>query len=145
MKQLILSAAIAISALTASASEGNVNEKVLNAFQTEFNTALNVTWEERNGYYKASFEYNDSHVVAYYDLNGTLFGITRNVSPLTLPFGLQKTLKEKYGAYWITGLFEVARNENGGYYITLENADTRIVLHAVDSYGWSVYSKEKKA
>ncbi len=144
MKKMILTLAIAVSTLSAFAGEENVNQKVLDAFKTEFSTAKEVAWSAGNNYYKATFTYNGKHVFAYYKENGELLGLTRYLSPADLPISLQRSLKNDYEDYWISDLFEVVKNEESGYYITLENADTKLVLKAGDIYGWSVYQKNKK-
>lgn len=142
---MILTLAIAVSTFSAFAGEENVNQKVLNAFKKEFNTAREVEWTTGSNYYKATFVYNEKHVFAYYNENGELLGLTRYLSPVDLPMNLQKNLKNDFKEYWISDLFEIAKNDGTAYFLTLENADTKIVLKSTDSSNWSVYSKVKKA
>ena len=142
---MILTLAIAVSTFSAFASDENVNQKVLNAFKKEFNTAREVEWTTGSNYYKATFVYNEKHVFAYYNENGELLGLTRYLSPVDLPMNLQKNLKNDFREYWISDLFEIAKNDGTAYFLTLENADTKIVLKSTDSSNWSVYNKVKKA
>jgi len=142
---MILTLAIGVSTLGAFAGEENVSPKVLDAFKTEFNTAKEVEWTVGSNYYKATFTYNEKHVFAYYDADGELLGLTRYISPVDLPIALQSNLKKIYANYWISDLFEVAKDNGTAYYITLENADTKIVLKAAGANEWSVYQKTKKA
>ena len=142
---MILTLAIAVSTFSAFASDENVNQKVLNAFKKEFNTAREVEWTTGSNYYKATFVYNEKHVFAYYNENGELLGLTRYLSPVDLPMNLQKNLKKDFREYWISDLFEIAKNDGTAYFLTLENADTKIVLKSTDSSNWSVYNKVKKA
>ncbi len=142
---MILTLAIAVSTFSAFASDENVNQKVLNAFKKEFNTAREVEWATGSNYYKATFVYNEKHVFAYYNENGELLGLTRYLSPVDLPMNLQKNLKNDFKEYWISDLFEIAKNDGTAYFLTLENADTKIVLKSTDSSNWSVYNKVKKA
>jgi hypothetical protein len=143
MKKMILTLAIALSTLSVFASDENVNQKVLNAFNTEFATAKEVEWTVTSNYYKATFNYNGKYVFAYYNENGELLGLTRYLSPFDLPLALQTNLKKNYAGYWVSDLFEAAKNDGTNYYITLENAETKIVLK---SYGnsWSIHNKIKK-
>jgi hypothetical protein len=145
MKKMILTLAIVVSTFSAFAGGGLVNQKVLDAFKSEFNSAKEVEWAAGDNYYKATFTFNEKHVFAYYNMEGELLGVTRYISPADLPISLQQSLKKDYTGYWVSDLFEVARNDESGYYITLENADSKIVLKAADIYGWSPYQKVKKA
>src|SRR5580765_8535009 len=132
MKKMIMTLAIVVSTLGAFAGEENVNPKVLDAFKTKFKSAQQVEWATGKDFYRATFVYNDRHVFAYYNTDGELLGLTRYVSPLDLSLNLQINLKNNYASYWISDLFEVAKNEGTTYYITLENADTKLVLKATD-------------
>jgi len=145
MKKMILTLAISISSFAAFAGEENVNKKVLDAFKTEFTTAKETEWTTGSDYYKAAFMYNEKYVFAYYSLDGDLLGITRYISPVDLPMGLLISLKKKSNGFWISDLFEVAKNETTSYYITLENADTKTVLKSTGGAGWEVFKTVKKS
>ena len=137
--------AIAVSTLSAFAGEEAVAPKVLDAFKNEFNTAREVEWTVGNEYYMATFTYNDKHVFAYYNTEGELLGLTRYISQDLLPMKLQNSLKRNYGNYWVSDLFEVAKDGETSYYVTLENADTKIVLKALAGSEWNAYKKVRKA
>ena len=145
MKKMILTLAIAVTTMTAFAGEEDVNPKVLTAFKTEFNTAKEVEWTVGSNYYRATFVYNEKHVFAYYNESGELLGLTRYLASYDLPISLQTNLKKSYQGYWISDLFEVAKNDGTAYYLTLESADTKLVLKSSDSSNWTVYSKTKKS
>jgi hypothetical protein len=49
------------------AGEQGVNQKVLDAFKTEFSTATNVEWAVGENYYVATFTYNEKYVFAYFN------------------------------------------------------------------------------
>lgn len=141
---MILSLAIAVSTLSAFASDANVNQKVLDAFKTEFASAKEVEWSVGANYFKATFNYNGKYVFAFYSENGELLGLTRYLSPADLPLALQANLKKNYEGYWVSDLFEASKNDGTNYYITLENADSKIVLKSSGN-SWSVHNKIKKA
>jgi hypothetical protein len=145
MKKTLLALVVLISSLAVNAAGKNVNEKVLNAFKTEFTTASQVEWTTGPNYYKASFVFNDKHVFAFYNAEGRLLGLTRNITTSELPLKLQADLKKNYDTYWISDLFEAAREEGTSYYLTLEDADTRLVLRASADNSWTVYEKTKKS
>ena len=156
MKKMILTLAIAVSSLASFAGssfgtpidykgEENVSKKVLDAFKTDFNTVKDAEWSTGDDFYKASFVYNDKHVFAYYNTDGDLLGLTRFISPVDLPLNLQIGVKKNGNGYWISDLFEVAKNEVTSYYITLENADTKKVLRSVGGSNWEEYKTVKKS
>ena len=143
MKKMIMTLAIALSSLAVFAGEENVSQKVLDAFKNEFSIAQQVEWTVGDSYYKAAFVYNNQHVFAFYDMDGELIGLTRYMSSVDLPINLQLSMKKGNG-YWISDLFEVAKNESTTYYVTLETADTKIVLKSADGNSWENYQKTKK-
>jgi hypothetical protein len=143
MKKIIIAAAMFVS-LSAFANEEKVSPKVLNAFNTEFTSAQEVQWTATTDYYKASFDMNGVKVSAYYNLDGELMGLTRNISSAQLPVRLQESLKKNYGTYWISDLFEVANNNGTTYYVTLENGEKKVVLTSSNGSEWSKYKKDRK-
>lgn len=145
MKKIIMILAVLISTTSAFAGEENVTTKVLNAFKAEFNTAKDVEWTVGSNYYKAAFVYNEKHVFAFYNKEGELLGLTRYLSSDDLPLNLQNNLQKSYSKYWISDLFEVAKSDGTAYYITLEDADTKLILKASAESDWSVYQKTRKA
>ncbi len=144
MKKMIMTLAVALGTLVAFAGEENVNRKVLDAFKNEFAAAQQVEWSTGDNFYKAAFVFNNKHVFAFYNMDGELIGITRYLSSMDLPLNLQVNLKKNYTNYWISDLFEVAKKDDTTYYITLENADTKIILKSTDGNSWESYQKTKK-
>ena len=148
----MLTLAIAISGFAASAAgksisaegEENVNQKVLNAFKKEFGSGKSVEWIAGSNYYRAAFVYNEKHVFAYYSTEGDLLGLTRYISPADLPMILQIGLKKNASGYWVSDLFEVAKNETTTYYITLENADEKVIFKSSVGNSWEEFKTVKK-
>jgi hypothetical protein len=145
MKKIILTIAIAVSSFIAFANETTVSTAALNTFNNDFATAKEVTWKSVNGFYKASFIYNEQHLTAFYSVEGSLLGLARNISSLDLPMNLQTSLKKEYGGRWISELFELSNEDGTSYYITLEQADSKVVLKSENGGQWSVYKKTTKA
>ena len=122
-----------------------VSPKVLSSFKSEFSNATNVQWETGNNYYRATFSMNDQRVFAYYSIEGELISVARYISSVQLPVNLFANLKNDYSKYWISDLFEVSNGEGVHYYVTLENADTKLTMRSSNGGSWSTYSKNKKA
>ncbi|MCW3116703.1 MAG: hypothetical protein JWM28_785 [Chitinophagaceae bacterium] len=143
MKKLIIAATMFVS-LSAFAGREKVNEKVLSAFNTEFANAQEVEWTISAGYFKASFGMNGQRVFAFYNKDGDLMGLTRNIPSSQLPVRLQAGLNKNYKSFWISDLFEVSNTDGTSYYVTLENGDNKIVLKSSAGNDWSTYKKDRK-
>ena len=121
-----------------------VSPKVLASFKSEFSSAKNVEWETGSNYFRAAFSMNDQKVFAYYTVEGELMSIARYISTLQLPINLFSNLKNDYGKYWISDLFEVSNSDGLHYYVTLETADTKLMMRSSNGSSWTTHSKNKK-
>jgi len=144
MKKVLLTLAIAISSIVAFAGEENVSKDVLNSFNKEFNGAKEVRWTTGSDFYKAVFILNEQYITAFYNKDGEFLGMTRNISSLNLPLKLQSKIRSEYTEYWITDLFELSDNDGTHYYITVENADSKVLLKSSDNTDWNIYKKMSK-
>ena len=133
-----------ISSAFANDNREEVNSKIIRSFQKEFAGAQNAQWVTTKDFVKVTFTLNEQVVYAYYDQNGSLLGVTRNILSGQLPINLLTDFKKNYSNYWITDLFEMAVNGENVYYLTLEVSDHRVVLTANGTNGWDMFSKEKK-
>jgi hypothetical protein len=147
MKKIMMVLALVLTLSTSFAFTGEeaINKQALTAFKTEFAGATDAAWTVGNSYYKVAFTLSDQKLFAYYNAEGEFMAVTRYISSSQLPLNLQTSLKKSYRNYWISDLFEMASNEGTEYYVTFENADTKIVLKSTDGSSWSLYQKSKKA
>ncbi len=149
MKKLITAVVLgSVLMMNTAFANGNKNENVAasvkNTFNQEFANAKDVRWGKTNNYYKAAFTMNNEVMTAYFTTDGDLMGVIHNILSTELPISLQLALKKDYDGYWITELFEMAKDNSNSYFVTLNNADQVITLQSTDGYTWSLYSKEKK-
>ena len=147
MKKMMIALAMIFSMSVSYAFTGEeaVSKQALAAFKHDYASATDVAWTTGNNYYKVAFTMNEQKLFAYYNTEGEFMAVTRNISSLQLPLNLQSSLRKSYSNYWISDLFEVAGNEVTGYYVTVENADSTIVLKSTDGGDWSVFRKSRKA
>lgn len=147
MKKIMMMLAMVVTLSTTYAFTGEeaINKQALNAFKTEFAGATDAAWSVGTSYYKVTFTLNDQKLFAFYNTEGEFMAVSRYISSLQLPLNLQSNLKKFYNNYWVTDLFELANSNGTAYYVTLENADSKIVLRSADGSDWSVYQKSKKA
>ena len=148
MKKTILALAVMLTTglTSAFANRGeDINQGVIASFKTEFVAAKNVSWQQEKEYSKATFTLNDQIMYAYYSNETTeLLAVVRNMLSSQLPINLFTSLKKDYSDHWISGLFEVARQDHTSYYVTLESSDETLVLKSTGTNEWSVYKKTKK-
>jgi hypothetical protein len=148
MKPLLI-ASIAIASFFTKANAATPTPKdvapaILQSFQNAFAGVKQVAWSSTDAnLYKAEFVLNEQYVTAFYNPNGELVALTRNIASYQLPVVLQATLKKDYSNYWISDLFELANEEGTTYYVTLETADTKLTLKSNLST-WTTYQKSKK-
>lgn len=126
------------------ARNNEVEPAVLQSFKATFANATEADWSITDNLHKVQFMLNGQHANAFYTSDGTLVAVTRNISFIQLPITLQAAVKKEYTTSWISGLFELSNDEGTQYYLTLENADTKVILKSASTAKWSVYQKIKK-
>jgi len=129
----------------ATGNDGTVSQQTRDAFKKDFSTASNISWEQKYNFIKATFSLNGQILTAYYNTDGDLKAVVRNILSDQLPLSLLADLRKEYADYWITDLFEISADGQTTYYATVENSNKKIVLKSDDVSSWDVYSKERKA
>ena len=147
MKKITIILAMALTASTAFAFTGGetANNQALNTFNSDFVKATDATWTGGKDFDKVTFTMNDQQLVAYYTKSGEFMAVTRNISSVQLPANLKKSLKKLMSNYWISDLFEINNNlDQTSRYVTLETADSKIVLRSNNGGHWTVFQKSDK-
>ena len=89
MKPLfILMLALSSFSLTSNATDV-VSAKALKSFQSTFTQATEAEWTVTENYYKVQFLLNGQTISAFYNEEGKLITVSRNISSLQLPIILQ--------------------------------------------------------
>ena len=145
MKMLVIAFTLFASVLTQStyANDGGVTPEVLKSFQSKFSTAKDADWSLAQDLYKVQFSLDGQCVTAFYNADGNMAALTRNITSVQLPMTLQTTLKNEYKDYWIADLFELSNDEGVQYYVTLEDADSKVILKS-NSGSWNPYQRQRK-
>ncbi|HEX3933860.1 MAG TPA: hypothetical protein VHW43_04220 [Puia sp.] len=133
---------VGISSSFATPTEGD-NDVATASFHKDFKKAEVMQKEAGKNFTKFTFKLNDVVLFAFYNENGQLLAITRNIQSNQLPVQLLIDLKKNYANYWISDLFEYTGDDTSSYYITLENCDNRVILRSNGIY-WEVYDKKAK-
>lgn len=146
MKRLLVTLTIALSlvSLSSFANGEDVSPRAVKSFNKSFKNATEVKWTVTDNYFKADFALNGQYVAAFYNEDGAMIALTRNLSSLQLPIALQADLKSNYDCYWISNVLEVANEEGTSYYITLETADEQLTLKSSGD-SWGTFKKQRKS
>jgi len=147
MKRLVITLTLAFSLCSFSsfANDETISPAAIESFNNSFKSVKDVSWSIGENFYKATFLMNGQSVCAFYNSQGQMIALTRNISSLQLPIALQAKLKKEYNDYWISDLFEMATEEGTFYYLTVEDGDSKIVLKSGTGSEWSVYKKQRKS
>ena len=151
MKQFVKKAAVVMACVFAlstsysfAATSGDEGNKEIKAsFRHDFASAQLMSTETHDNFTKMVFTLNGQIMTAFYSTNGDLLAITRNIVSSQLPVNLLMSFKKHYGDYWVTDLFEMSQDAQSNYYLTLENANSRMTLRS-NGDNWEVYSSVKK-
>jgi hypothetical protein len=133
-----------VSTSFANTTNDDHNTAVTTSFHKDFKKAELLTTEPGKNYTKLMFKMNDMVLFAFYSEDGQLLAVTRNIKSNQLPINLLLQIKQNYGNYWISDLFEFNCDNSNCYYITLENANSTITLRSSGSDSWDVYTKKTK-
>ena len=127
-------------AATSFATAGNepTDKKVAQTFIKFFASAQSVSWNKAVTYTQANFLMNGQYLSAYFAPDASMLGVSRNLTSLELPLTLMADLKKNYEGFWITELFEYGTPDSDAYYVTLENADKKLILKS-NSGRFSIY------
>ena len=152
MNQFIKTAAVVMASVftlstsysfAATTSGNDENKEIKASFQRDFQNAHLMSTEVKDNFTKVIFTLNDQVMTAFYAADGSLLGVTRNIVSSQLPVNLLVSFKKHYSDYWITDLFEMSRDSQSNYYLSLENAETKVTLRS-NGDSWEVYSTIRK-
>ena len=144
MKKIIIAIALVLTSTAyAFANNREIDPQVITTFKEKFPGAKDDTWVEQPEFYKVSFTYEGKTLFAFYSKTCELICVIRYILSTELPADLQKDIKSKYSAYWITDLFELTSGEQTGYFITLKNADSRFMLNSNEQNNWELFRTYK--
>jgi hypothetical protein len=146
MKQFIFSLVFAISGIfnTANANETFTTPQAVAAFEKQFSAAREATWEDFGSVYKVSFWQNGRFTSAFYDAEGEMVSINRNISMTELPAALKKATTKQLNSAWMSELVYVISKEEKAYYATFETADNKIIMKSVNNRKWIVFKVIEK-
>ena len=126
------------------AADAGTSPAVVRAFQMDYFGAKEIVWEQVGVLSKATFELDGQYQSVFYSSDGDQVAVTQNLASTNLPKALRASLKKELQGRWITNLFKVSIEGEDTYYVTLENADTQLMLQSTGAKKWTVYQKHDK-
>ncbi len=146
MKKITIILALVLTVSTAFAFTGGekVNGRALNTFNTEFVGAIDVTWTISKDFYKVAFTMSGQQLIAYYNKTAEFVAVTHNISSVQLPTNLKRSLKKLMNDHWITDLFEITNLDEMSWCVTLETADSKLILKSDNGVKWTVFQRIEK-
>ncbi|RYF98820.1 MAG: hypothetical protein EOO02_18155 [Chitinophagaceae bacterium] len=158
MKKLLSLLAVSVLVITSSFASTNpsneengiaatttvvANKETTASFTKHFKTAENVSWSKSADFSTASFKINGEYLSAHFSPDSKMLGVSRNITRNELPMTLGRELNDYMKKYWITSMFEYATHGEDNYYVTLENADKKIILKS-EGGNFTEYKQTKK-
>ena len=124
--------------------EVKISSDIRASFKKDFQNAQVISSEAHKTFTKLTFKMNNIILFAFYSDNGDLLAVTRNILSTQLPVALQISLRKEYSGYWITELIELNGDGQNTYYVSMENADTKLTLRSNGDDNWEVFEKSTK-
>lgn len=102
-------------------AKANVNEKVLKAFNSTFQNAKEVQWQEYATAYQVNFRQNDVPTTVVYDKEGNIIEARRYSKDDILPLMIREKLKKRFADKQVFGVTELVLNGETCYRIVLQD------------------------
>ncbi|MDE3248306.1 MAG: hypothetical protein KGO82_06605 [Bacteroidota bacterium] len=143
MKKIIITLAFAFLSAGVFARDNNngISQKAISTVNNYFAGATDLNWEKADNFYKASFRLRGLYLNALISSDGEIIAVSRNIVSSDLPLTLQAALGKRLDGSWITELTEYVIDGNTVYYVTLDNADERVVFQSAGTYDWTFIKK----
>ena len=129
----------------ATSTDGNISDKLLQAFHKTFPDAQQVRWAEQEDKYMVNFKQGDVLTKIEYDKDGNFLSSLRYYSEKNLPVSILCRLQKKYGDKKVFGVTEMTTDSAVEYYIKLEDETNWITVRSNSDGNMQVIEKYKKA
>jgi hypothetical protein len=137
---------LSLSAGVFAGTDGNISDKLLQAFHKTFPDAQQVKWAETEDRYMVNFKQGDVLTKVEYDKDGNFISSLRYYSEKNLPVNILVRLQKRFTDKKVFGVTEVT-NENSSieYYIKLEDENSWTTVKSNVDGNMQVVEKYKKA
>lgn len=137
MKRTILALALnlLVGLTSIMAADPQVDPRILANFKKEFGDARQIRWDVNREFTRAHFLLNQQGLIAYFDREGELVSLARNILYNQLPITVIKSLEKKFPSTEFSGIVEVTSNNETSYLMTVEQKGKKLQLQ-VNSSGY---------
>ena len=136
---------LTLSAGAFAGTDGNISDKLLQAFHKTFPDAQQVKWAETEDRYLVNFKQGEILTKVEYDKEGNFLNSLRYYSEKNLPVNIMCRLQKKYADKKVFGVTEVTSESSVEYYIKLEDDQNWITVKSNVDGIMQVVEKYKKA
>lgn len=146
MKNLIL-AVLFVAATTTAAfatGESNISYFVLNSFRHDFKDVTNVNWTSKADFAKATFIQNNRKMEVYYNTNGNLIAISKNIQLDELPVNAKRVFAKWYEGYTVNEAIKFEGIDEQSYYLSAENEKENVIIKIDQHEQVSVFKRTLK-
>jgi hypothetical protein len=146
MKKILVTLALAVAIVTSGFATDviKVDKRVQAAFEKEFASAFNPTWEiVGENLYHVTFTQNGAVMDAYYNEEAELVTLARFVSKDQLPLLVSKTIDQKFNGYIVNEIRELVTNDETSYLITARKVDATVIARVYTTGGLQIVKKIK--
>ena len=119
-------------------------QPVVRAIKNNFADAQQLNLAKIDNMYSVDFTLYGQYVTAFYSKDGKFLSYKKNIATYNLPVILQAPIRKKYAQYWVADLFEISGKQAVTYYVSLENANTRLTYKSQNGT-WTLIRKQEKA
>jgi len=136
---------LTLSAGAFAGTNGNISDKLLQAFHKTFPDAQQVKWAETEDRYMVNFKQGDILTKVEYDKEGNFLNSLRYYAEKNLPVNILCRLQKKYADKSVFGVTEMTNDSFVEYYIKMQDAQNWYTVHSDSEGNMRVVEKYKKA
>lgn len=107
---------------------------VVGSFEHTFANADRPSWTVVKDLYRVDFSFQNQILTAFFNADGELIALSRNITLMQLPISLNSSLEKRFSNFTVSSLFEVDKNDGIYYYAKVSNQKSEILLQST-SYG----------
>ena len=146
MKKVLFSTLLTVALITNTfaTGENKISSLILNSFKVDFKDAKDVSWSSKTGYSKAAFILDKREMEVFYNIDGTIFAISKKIELDELPVYAKRTFAKRYAGYTVKEAIKFEGTDENAYYIAAENEKVSVILKVDEQEYISLFKTLKR-